>query len=152
MKLENLALISEVVASAAIVITLIVLIIQVDGNTEAVRAATYQDVADSLTSIPVTIAADRDLARIFNAGMSGSLDDPLDSQQFSLLALMQVRRFENAFHQRDRMDAGLWLGVRNSLGMFAAGRGFGAWWDENRGRFSPDFQELIGELRNEPVD
>lgn len=152
MKLEKLALIAEIVGGAAIVITLIVLIIEVRGNTEAVRAATYQDVADSITSIPAGIASDRDLSRIYLEGLRGDLDDPSDSERFSLITLMQVRRFENAFHQRDRMELSLWEGVRSSLGMLASSRGFGAWWEDNRARFSPEFQGLIDGLRSDQSD
>ena len=48
MKLEKWALIAEIVGSFAIVATLIVLIVESRGNTEAIRASTYQAVVDSI--------------------------------------------------------------------------------------------------------
>lgn len=43
MKLERLALLAEVVGGAAIVISLIVLVLEVRQNTAAVRASTYEE-------------------------------------------------------------------------------------------------------------
>ena len=64
MKLEKWALIAEVVGGVAIVVSLVVLIFEVRGNTEAVSAATFQNVSDSISANGMEIAADPEATRI----------------------------------------------------------------------------------------
>lgn len=129
------------------VITLIVLIFEVRENTDAVRAATFQAVADSITDMGLAMTADREVVRVYWGGVQGTLEDRLDQDHFWLLIISQLRRFENAFYQRDRMSPSQWEGLRMSLKALVTREGVVAWWDDNHLLFSADFQDLVDELQ-----
>jgi len=63
MKLEKWALIAEIVGAVAIVVTLIFLIVEVRGNTEAIRAANRQSLATRAQEMALTLATEPDLRR-----------------------------------------------------------------------------------------
>ncbi len=147
-KLSDWASIAEIVSSIAIVVTLVLLIAEVRGNTSAVRAATYQSVSDSIAGM-VGFTADREIVGIFYKGLETGLDDPLEESQFGLILVSMVRRFENAYYQRDLIEPELWQGIQNSLDRLVSRQGFGIWWNEWRPLFSVDFQELVDGLRSD---
>lgn len=150
LKLSEWASIAEIVSGIAIIVTLVVLIAEVRGNTTAVRAATYQNVSDSMTGM-ADFSVDRELVGMYLRGLETGLDDPLERSQFGLILVSQIRRFENAFYQRDLIEPQLWKGIQNSLDRIVSGQGFGIWWDDQQWRtgFSEDFQELVEELRDD---
>ena len=149
MKLKKWALIAEVVGGVAIVVSLVVLIFEVRGNTEAVRAATFQNVSDSITANGMEIAADPEALRIYLTGLREGLDDLADRDRFQFLMIGQMRRFENAFYQRSRMQPGQWQGLQTALDGIVSNDGFGLWWNDRRLVFSLGFQELVDELRSD---
>jgi len=147
-KLSDWASIAEIVSSIAIIVTLVLLIAEVRGNTSAVRAATFQSVSDSIAGMG-DFALDRELVGVFSKGLQTGLDDPLEETQFGLILASMVRRFENAYYQRDLIEPELWQGIQNSLDRLVSGQGFGIWWNEWRLLFSADFQELVDGLRSD---
>ncbi len=147
-KLSDWASIAEIVSSIAIVVTLVLLIAEVRGNTSAVRAATYQSVSDSIAGM-VGFTTDREIVGIFYKGLETGLDDPLEESQFGLILVSMVRRYENAYYQRDLIEPELWQGIQNSLDRLVSRQGFGIWWNEWRSVFSADFQELVDGLRSD---
>jgi len=74
MKLERLALVAEIVSGIAIVVTLIVLVIEVRDNTNAVRAETRQSIAERVERITMTVATDDELAELVTAAANGESD------------------------------------------------------------------------------
>ena len=68
MKLEKWALIAEIAGAIAIVITVVVLIFEVRGNTDAIRAASAQSITDATTDVLTLLASDPDLVRFRVAG------------------------------------------------------------------------------------
>ncbi|GJM12416.1 MAG: hypothetical protein DHS20C12_08190 [Pseudohongiella sp.] len=48
-KLGNLALIAEIAGGLAVIITLIILVVEVQGNTSAIQRATYDDISKSIS-------------------------------------------------------------------------------------------------------
>ena len=73
MKLEKLALMAEVISGLAIVVTLIVLVVEVRDNTNAVRAETRQSIAERTERITLTVATDDELADLITAAVQGDL-------------------------------------------------------------------------------
>ena len=142
MKLEKWALIAEIVGSFAIVATLIVLIVESRGNTEAIRASTYQAVVDSITTPLDMRAADSEMARIWNSGMSGEELSENDQIRFRAMLLAAVRRFENAFYQYQlgTIDERQWEVLKSQVQNVITTPGSRDWWQQNRERFSPDFR------------
>ena len=68
MKLEKWALIAEIVGSFAIVVTLVILVVEIRTNTEAVRATTAQSLISSSRDFLLALALDEDFSRIRQLG------------------------------------------------------------------------------------
>ena len=66
MKLSDWASIAEIASSVAVVVTLVILILEVRGNTAAMEAATRQSIAARTEAITLNTAMTPDLARILN--------------------------------------------------------------------------------------
>lgn len=127
--LSDWASIAEILSGIAVVISLVLLLFEVRGNSEAVRAATFQNVSDSITQI-ADFAHDRELVDLYSRGIQGTLDNPIEKTQFGLLLVSQVRRWENAYFQRDYMHAEIWQGMQNALDRTVSTQGFNIWWNE----------------------
>ena len=149
-KLSDWANIAEIVGGIAIVVSLLVLISQVRGNTAAIRSSTYQNVSDSLTQM-ADFAVDRELVDLYNRGALGTIQDPVERSQYGLMLVSQIRRFENAYYQRDLIEAGLWEGVQNALDRIVSAPGFEIWWNDEEWHevFSAEFQAIVEELRSD---
>ncbi len=83
MKLDKIALIAEIVGGAAIVITLIVLLLEVRGNTAAIRAATLLEVNQIARDHLILMWSNEDASRI----------DQIGSQNLSELSPEEQQRY-----------------------------------------------------------
>jgi len=89
-KLEKYALIAEIVGGFAIVLTLVILLLEVRGNTEAVQAATYRDVVESITATVQERGADAEVARVYYSGSAGEELSELDAKRFDALVVATI--------------------------------------------------------------
>ena len=64
MNLQKAALVAEIVGSIAVVITLVVLIFEVRGNTDAILAGNRQSVAARTGDFALTVAGNPELAAV----------------------------------------------------------------------------------------
>lgn len=83
MKLEKYALLAEILASVAVVVTLVVLLIEVRGNTAAIRAATLLEVNKIARDHLVLMWSDANASRI----------DQIGSQDLSQLTADERQRY-----------------------------------------------------------
>ena len=85
-----------------VVISLIFLIVEIRSNTEAVRAASYQELVATSNEYLLLVAADGDLAEIVTKGYQHPRDslDALGRTRFFHYTRAIWRNFENAFYQR----------------------------------------------------
>ncbi len=83
MKLDKIALIAEIVGGAAIVMTLIVLLLEVRGNTAAIRAATLLEVNQIARDHLILMWSNEDASRI----------DQIGSQNLSELSPEEQQRY-----------------------------------------------------------
>lgn len=145
MKLNTWALIAEIVGSFAIVATLIVLIVESRGNTEAIRASTYQAVVDSITTHLDMRASDSEMSRIWSSGLSGGALDENDQIRFRAMLLAAIRRFENAYYQYElgTIEQRQWEILKAQAQGVILNPGSRVWWDENRQRFGSGFRHEL---------
>ena len=148
MKLERWALVAEIISGAAIVVTLVVLLLEVRGNTAAIQAATYQNVVDSITSGLSVRGIDPDAARIWDAGSAGEHLEPIDQSRYLNLVGANMRRFENAFYQYriGGIEESQWRPIENIIEGLINTPGHRAWWTNSRSVYSEEFQGLVDEL------
>jgi len=150
-KLEKWALIAEIVSSVAIVVTLAILVIEVRTNTAALRASTYRDVVESITSILHERASDAEVAQIWYAGAAGDQLSPFDADRFDQLVTANTRRFENAFYQyrTGGIDPTQWQGVETALRQVFGPPAMRVWWEDNKSLYSLEFQHFVDDVFTE---
>jgi len=147
-KLSDWASIAEIVSGIAIVVTLIVLLVEVRGNTEAVQAATYQEVSSSIVTALGYRVTDPDVARIWLAGSSGERLELLDQSRYEALVTLNMRHFENAFYQYQigGIEESQWQPIENIISLNVSSPGHLQWWSSVRSNYSMGFQELVDSL------
>lgn len=100
MKLEKWALIAEIVSGAAVLVTLVFLVVGIQENTDVTRFSVYSGLLDELNENERTRLANPDLrpaweAYIQETGEAGNSDGPL----WGMVALT-FRSYEKAFFAR----------------------------------------------------
>ena len=122
MKLSEWASIAEILASLAVVTTLIVLIVGVRENTEIVRASAYTTSLQDLNYLQVSILNDPDSMRVWTAFMNEDTEgfDNVDRQRFALILLSQFRTYESAYFSQKRglLGSDEWIRFQNSICAF----------------------------------
>jgi len=103
MKLNLLewASLAEIASGLAVLITLIVLIIGVNENTDVMRASFYKDYVDSLNEFQASVLVDPDALRVWDAYINGNgaaaALDGLDQQRLATAILAILRIYEAAY-------------------------------------------------------
>ena len=91
---------TEILASVAVVVTLIFLVVEIRQNTEVARAASYAESMDGLTQWRLTMAGDSELAALwqaYNFGGASPEDFRLDLLVSTLWGI-----YENAYYSNQR--------------------------------------------------
>ena len=135
MKLEKSVLIAEIIGGLAIVVTLIVLIVEVRVNTDAIQSATAQAVHENFATWYSSIQGDPELFRVSLQGMRdySSLSE-IEKGQFIAMFMSFVSYSQNAFYkwQEGSLSPELWQGWELiSMNIFSTPGGKDFW--EERG-------------------
>ena len=136
-KLQNWALISEIVGGVAILITLVLLLLGIQQNTRAIRAATYDDLVADLANYNMTLTTDNEIDEIVFQVSAEGRESLTDRQRFQYMQINLVRfqLYERAYIQwiEGNLDDSLW--ERFKVRICAASGG-------------ADFEEQVGSRLN----
>lgn len=146
MNLEAVGHIGEAVGAAAVVVSLVYLMIQLRQNTRSIRSATYQSVVETAAACNRTIAGDKSLARIMRlAASDASQLDEDERMQFTFLCIQFFDIFENLYlqHLHGTLDDDYWTSRRGSFSGLLASPGFSDRWKSARHSYSSRFREFV---------
>ena len=98
-RLSDWASLAEIIASVAVVITLILLMFDVRENTEVVRANSYDDLLSDINDQSFVVVQDERLLGIWQRYNEGKIDELTQAEHFTLITLLRAtfRTFEKAF-------------------------------------------------------
>lgn len=101
MKLDNWAKIAEIMLAIVFVVSLIFLIVEVDQNTNSVRASTYQSMMGELNAWRLTMASDPTLS-VAMQKVIDSPDELTDTERAKMILIFDAMwgLNENAFFTR----------------------------------------------------
>ena len=144
-RLQEYALIAEIVSAIAIVISLVFVGIEVRRNTESQKASTYQSMIDLSHDRMQTAVENREIYELVQSDWA-----ELDSVDQARLGTWQRdwwRLNENAFVQYSRgvIGDGEWIGYRSLVCEEALDNS----WENHRRSLSPEFVSFIEEC-NDP--
>jgi len=150
-KLSDWAAIAEVVGAVAIVVSLVYVATELRHNTEATKAATFQQMVALSSDNLMAIAQDADLASIYSRGVSDS-DSLTNNEQFRffLVIRLQWRGMEAAYFQwrHGVLGDSEWSGYEILMCKeLSALTGQQASWEYHRGSLSPEFVSFIEDCR-----
>jgi hypothetical protein len=137
---------SSLVATLAVILTVVYLAIQVRRSTIATYSQTYQFATQALGEMAAIVGENKDKARIFSVGMADPEKLEKDEYlQFAYLGISLFRRYENVFfqYQTGMIDDDFWAGHRENLLWFFHRPGTQVWWEERRLSFSQSFREFL---------
>ena len=145
MKLEKVALIAEIIGGIAIVVTLIVLVVEVRGNTEAVRAQTAQATfgvsAQSFYYPEGNIALDK-----MTLGEEELTDEEFSHARSLLAAVFTT--FDNHYYQYryGNLDEEIYEAYRARLEFMLESQAVREFWKARRPLHTNAFQAYVDEV------
>ncbi len=148
MSLENIFYLSQIIASAAVVSSLIYLALQVRGSERAQRAIMQQGRADR-TSAAALALADPNLARIWRKGVAGDVDLTRDEfAQWMMLARGSFLSGEDSFlqYKAGQLDQRAFDSYVAGATFYLASPGLRAAWKVSAGQFGSGFREFADSL------
>jgi hypothetical protein len=103
-KAQRVKAVTEAVGLAAVLLGLVFVGVELRGNTEAVKAATFQSLTDISNDYVMQIAADPELARILHTARASGLAAlaPSDSARYWSMERAFWVRMQNVFSQYSR--------------------------------------------------
>jgi hypothetical protein len=154
MNWDAIGAIAETLGAVGVIASLVYLATQIRHSREQMRAATYQQlhesIAESANSMP---GPEMELVRLGNADFH-SLNEQ-DGFRYNQWAFRLVMSFEDAHYQyRIKMlDEDRWRVYNRALHAFFAMPGFCQWWDAQppggANMMSPEFNALVEEILGE---
>jgi hypothetical protein len=148
MNLEVMGLVSEFIATACVVASLVYLSVQIRGNESATRAATTQELLSQSTDMLLSHASN-DLYVKMHAGMALS---EMEKIRLDILFFGLFSHFNDAHYQHlsGKLDSQIWQMYnartrKNVCNM----QDFDRWWHQYRENFTEPFQEYIEDVKEE---
>ena len=136
----------EIISALAVIATLVILIFEIRGNTNAVEANTMHNVAEVSTLSYLQLATSTDLVRAFTKMDTGEELTPIEDRQLYFAMRGYWRHAENQYFQykAGTLNDSSWSGYRAAL--CDAGDGTQAsagYWRQIQPLMSPEFVEFI---------
>lgn len=150
-KLQEYALIAEIIGTLAIIISLIFLGIQIKQNTDMMRAQIRDAISDKQVELYLTIGSNKDAMDLYTKGRAGLIkynpNDP-DFNSWQFLALANLRDWENEWYQYDHglFSEKEYKGRTSLLYYIFSTPGYKEIWKRNKQTFSTGFRMYIDSL------
>lgn len=152
MSLEEFNYIAEIVASVAVIASLIYVGRQVRDNTKATHAAAAQSFADTMNGYVGLINASPNLARVLDSAANG-LNDLKRSEviQFGAFLDQLMINAESLYYQNidGVLDERLWDTYRHVIVDILSQKGTQEWWERRRHWFGQQFANAVDQLSSE---
>jgi hypothetical protein len=144
--IQDLGSIGELVAAIATVVTLIYLAVQIRANTIAIKAEGRRSNLAAGTPIRIALAQDRELARLFNTGLSDF--EKLDAEDKTRFAFLLGDFLATAAAAHNEVKLGITTEVEfaeqaDIIGPFLRAPGGRAFWDRFGARYPEPFREWV---------
>lgn len=144
--LQELAQVAEVIAAAAVVISLVYVGRELRSNTSAVQGAAIQAIATTDAAALMTVASDSALSEIVRIGRSepSKLSDA-DAFRYSLYMRQFWLSFQNIYQQTTLglLDPRVWQSYRKIICDVWASPGSQSLWNQEREILEPGFVQVV---------
>lgn len=149
MTTADIANIGQTLAAVATVLSLLFVGVQIRQNTRATRAASHNNVSNSLNEINRMFAENADLTKIWLAGMQdrSKLSDE-ERWRFDASARAYMHVCETMFVQAELGSGheGVHLAEEKGMSTIMASPGVREWWAENPFGFCVEFRSYVAQV------
>lgn len=148
MTLEQIYLVSEIFAAAAVVISLVFVGLQLRHNTEQLRISTAAGYYDIYRDHNLCVT-NPEFAGVFLRGFDDfeSLNENERTRLFAFYAVI-TRGYQTLHYQASKkiFDGDLWENTQNHLADLLLSEGHQQYWATRRHHFNPSFQTFVHEI------
>lgn len=113
MNLQKWALVADIASGMAVVVTLIVLIFEVRGNTDAIVVGNRQAIAERTSDFALVVASDPDLSAIQTRFVGRGVDAETQRANSYIIAVLQTVQESYFLHQEGLLDDAIWRARAN---------------------------------------
>ncbi len=146
-RLSDWASAAEIIGSVAIVVTLIVLIFEMRGNTDEMRAATLANLAARTQAFPLAVATNPQVANLWARIEAGEELSPSDEAQIKGVVVIALKLEEKSFIARrdGRLDEEVWRTRAAFALLVLRHQSLRDYWKQMRlnGAFIPAFEKRV---------
>ncbi len=146
MNIESMANYADVISGIAVIVSLIYVGVQIRRNTKSSQSQANQSAHESLATVSLEVAKDRDFSNLTRKGMI-AFDELTEEEKFQFILLMVTvfRRFENIFYQYQKgfLEKELWGGYKQSMLLYFHTSGGQAFWKVRSEHFSGLFRAYL---------
>jgi hypothetical protein len=153
MTLAEVADISQMLGSAAVVASLIFVGVQIRQNTKATRATSHHAISEALNRINLLWARNGEVTKLWLSGMHDrNTLTPEERWRFDSTARAYLHVCETMYTQAalGAGDLGIVLAEENGIKTVFSSTGVREWWAENAFGFSTEFRDYIARLIKPP--
>ena len=148
LSLSDLANVAEAVAAAGVIISLIYLAVQIHQNTRAVRASSYQEVANGVTAFQTMLAQNKELTRIYLQGAEDPKElSPEESLRFESALSRLFIKYDVAvyFYREELIDEMAIEPYTRYILLLLRSPGIADWWKGAQHFYSSPMREYLNE-------
>lgn len=136
----------NLLASVAVVISVVFLAIEIKKNTQATRSNFYDSFANSNREFLHQLIMDRDLGKLFEKGTKSwkSLNED-DKRTSNYVYIQMFRIWENLYYQNKMkvLEPWLWDSNKNTIISYFHLNGIQEWWQFRKQSFSKEFVDFL---------
>ena len=149
MNWDAIGAIGTFISAIAVIVSLIYLAIQTRQNTKAMKSASFHQVRESFSEIPLMLAQNSELASIL--GRVHSDPDSLTAEEvirYEMILLTIVRRAESAYFQsaEGSLPFESWRGISETCKEALSEKLAMQWWGKTNHRFEASFREEMDKV------
>ena len=144
--LQRLADLAQVVGALGVIISLVYVALEVGQNTQALKAATFQEMAAQSVEIGLRAVDDPEYGDFFiKAALTPDSLNELEDLRWNALLGGTFRQFENVHYQFSigMLEPRMWKGYSAVITRFASTPGSKRWWAANREFYNEEFALYI---------
>ena len=149
--LSDLGNLAEAIAALGVIISLVYLSVQIQQNTKAVRASSYQDVANGISIFQISLAENEELSDIYQKGIKDLKQlSPVESVRFEMIIGQLFVKYDVAvyFYHHRLIDETAIMPYNKLILLMLENPGVAEWWENTQSFYSESMRNYINELKN----
>jgi hypothetical protein len=142
---EALGSIAELLGAAGVIASLVYVAIQIRQNTRALRASTYESLAQATASSNSLLISDPEIARLVDVGLGSGPLAHEDRARFAAYLRMTFRRYDSIFlhYRQGTLPLEAWEAYLSSFRRVLRSPNVRDFWQRSADDYTPAFRELV---------